>query len=128
MWHIRKSALARLVFGPCVGIVIAQDLMGSAPLQALRTKRVSFDVLEKPQENESIYRIIPGKPLIYYLKTNKQKLDSSEQYYFVQTLQKMSLVLHCRLRQQQPGCSVAHCLEQRVETVGVQSAKTQMES
>lgn len=59
-----------LVFGPCVGIVIAQDLMGSAPLQALRTKQVSFDVLEKPQENESVYRIIPGKHFIYYLKTN----------------------------------------------------------
>lgn len=58
--------------GPCIGIVIAQDLMASAPLQALRTKRVSFDVLDKPQENESIYRIIPGKHLIYYLKTNNK--------------------------------------------------------
>lgn len=63
-----------LVFGPCVGIVIAQDLMGSAPLQAHRTKWVSFDVLEKPQGNESDSRIIPGKHFIYYLKTyNKSK-------------------------------------------------------
>lgn len=61
-----------LVFGPCVGIVIVQDLTGSAPLQALRTKRVSFDVLEKPQENESVYRIIPGKHFIYDLKTNNK--------------------------------------------------------
>lgn len=129
VWSIRKSALA----GPCVGIVIAQDLMGSAPLHRLRPSgqsRFHLMSLENLKEMKVFAELSLGSTSFIILK-QIIKAKARLKWAILLCANIAENVFDLALQtpiEQQPGCLVARCLEQRVETVGVQSVKTQMES